>query len=94
MGKIIKLSESDLVKLVKKVVKEQYTDSQHGLSEDLDSLSNNLKPYSKFEDPEELLKSINGRLIAAIQLKEWSLVEEVASDVYSFVKNTSSPKYE
>lgn len=54
---------------------------------DFDDLSDQINPYSQFESPEELLNSINGRLITSIQLKEWELVKEVSSDVFNFVKN-------
>ena len=87
MKKVIRLTESDLTKLVKRVIIEQSNNSHVELPEGLDSLSDRLKPYSKFENSQELLNSISGRLITAVQLKEWSLVEEVTSDVYNFITN-------
>ena len=48
----------------------------------------NLTPgISKFDTAEQLVKSIKDRLIAASQLRDWNLVDEVASDVFNFTKN-------
>lgn len=57
------------------------------ISEDFDGLSDKIHPYSKFESAEELLYSVRDRLANAVQMQEWSLVEEVTSDVFNFVKN-------
>lgn len=43
-----------------------------------------------FTDPTELLKSASSRLITAIQLEQWNLVEEVAADIHNFVKRQSN----
>lgn len=67
---------------------------QHGkygykkpLNESFDDLSDEIEPYSKFESSDELLMSIRDRLANAVQMQEWSMVEEVTSDVFNYVKN-------
>lgn len=60
------------------------------LKEDFDDMSDRVSPYTKFKSPEELLMSINGRLITAVQMKEWSLVEEITMDVHNFVKKMNN----
>lgn len=64
------------------------------INEDFDGMSDNIEPYSKFESPEQLIKSITDRLITAVQLQEWSLVEEVTTDLISFVKNNTPEEEE
>lgn len=77
------------------VVKE-FIDANGGISigrippmaeEDDINLSDKIQPYSKFESAEELLYSVRDRLANAVQMQEWSLVEEVTADVFNFVKN-------
>jgi hypothetical protein len=60
------------------------------MDEDFDSMASKIEPYSKFESTERLMNSITDRLITAAQLQEWSLVEEVVSDLISFKKNQPS----
>jgi hypothetical protein len=60
------------------------------MDEDFDSMASNIEPYSKFESTEQLMNSITDRLITAAQLQEWSLVEEVVSDLISFKKKEQS----
>jgi len=60
------------------------------VDESFDSMASNIEPYSKFESTERLMKSITDRLITAVQLQEWSLVEEVVSDLISFKKKEQS----
>jgi hypothetical protein len=52
----------------------------------IDRVERNMTPYTHFKTSDELLKSISGRLITAIQLEQWGLVEEIASDVLSFLR--------
>jgi hypothetical protein len=56
------------------------------MDEDFDGMASNIEPHSKFESTERLMNSITDRLITAVQLQEWSLVEEVVSDIISFKK--------
>jgi hypothetical protein len=56
-------------------------------TESYDDLSDKVELYSKFKSPNELLMSIRDRLSTAVQMQEWSMVEEVAMDVYNFIKN-------
>jgi hypothetical protein len=60
------------------------------MDEDFDSMASNIEPYSKFKSTEQLMNSITDRLITAAQLQEWSLVEEVVSDLISFKKKEQS----
>jgi hypothetical protein len=60
------------------------------MDEDFDGMASKIEPYSKFESTERLMNSITDRLITAAQLQEWSLVEEVVSDLISFKKNQPS----
>lgn len=60
------------------------------MDEDFDGMASKIEPYSKFESKDRLLNSITDRLITAAQLQEWSLVEEVVSDLISFKKNQPS----
>ena len=60
------------------------------MDEDFDSMASKIEPYSKFKSTERLMNSITDRLITAAQLQEWSLVEEVVSDLISFKKNQPS----
>lgn len=73
---------------MKKEIQEQLSRMKDimKLSEDFDGMSDNYEAYSRFKDSDELLTSINGRLITAILLKEWSLVEEISSDIRNFIK--------
>jgi hypothetical protein len=53
-----------------------------------DSVSSDINPYTKFKSSDKLMNSITDRLVTAVQLQEWSLVEEVVSDLISFKNNT------
>jgi len=74
-------------KLIKKDKVDSYIRSKKSLKESFDDLSDEIEPYSKFESSDELLMSIKDRLANALQMQEWSLVEEVTSDVFNYVKN-------
>ena len=72
------MKEAEMLKQVIKRFK-----SKKSLGEEI-----NLTPgISKFDTAEQLVKSIKDRLIAASQLRDWNLVDEVASDVFNFTKN-------
>lgn len=57
------------------------------INENFDDLASNIDPRTKFKSAEDVLKSATDRLVTAVQLQEWSLVEEVVSDLISFHKN-------
>jgi hypothetical protein len=56
-------------------------------NESFDDLSYKVEHRSKFESSEQLVKSITDRLLTAVQMQEWSLVEEVAMDALNYVKS-------
>jgi len=56
-------------------------------NEGIDNISMGEKPFSNFSSADQLLKSISGRLITASQMQDWNLVDEVAIDVFNFIKN-------
>lgn len=58
------------------------------VDESFDSVSSDINPYTKFKSLDKLVNSITDRLVTAVQLQEWSLVEEVVSDLISFKNNT------
>lgn len=56
-------------------------------NEGIDNIAMGEKPFSNFSEADQLLKSISGRLITASQMQDWNLVDEVAIDVFNFIKN-------
>jgi hypothetical protein len=56
-------------------------------NEGRDNIAMGEKPFSNFSEADQLLKSISGRLITASQMQDWNLVDEVAIDVFNFIKN-------
>ena len=56
-------------------------------NEGIDNIAMGEKPFSNFSEVDQLLKSISGRLITASQMQDWNLVDEVAIDVFNFIKN-------
>jgi hypothetical protein len=56
-------------------------------NEGIDNIAMGEKPFSNFSEADQLLKSISDRLITASQMQDWNLVDEVAIDVFNFVKN-------
>jgi hypothetical protein len=62
------------------------------MNESFDDLSYKVEHRSKFNSPEQLVKSITDRLMTAVQMQEWSLVEEVAIDALNYVKSMDIKK--
>ena len=54
-------------------------------NEGIDDISSKIVPYTKFQSADELIKSISSRIIAATQLKDWYLVDEIAADILNYV---------
>ena len=61
--------------------------SKKKTNEGLDDIAMGVKPFSNFSTVDQLLNSISGRLITASQMQDWNLVDEVATDVFNFIKN-------
>ena len=61
-------------------------------NESFDDMSYKVDSRSKNKSPEELMKSITDRLLTAVQMQEWSLVEEVAMDALNYVKSMDIKK--
>lgn len=59
-------------------------------NESFDDLSYKVDSRSTTKSPEQLIKSMTDRLITAVQMQEWSLVEEVAMDALNYVNNVSN----
>ena len=59
-------------------------------NESFDDLSHKVDSRSKTKSPEQLIKSMTDRLMTAVQMQEWSLVEEVAMDALNYVNNVLS----
>ena len=59
-------------------------------NESFDDMSYKVDSRSKNKSPEQLMKSITDRLLTAVQMQEWSLVEEVAMDALNYVNNVLS----
>lgn len=56
-------------------------------NEGFDDMSYKVDSRSKTKSPEQLIKSMTDRLMTAVQMQEWSLVEEVAMDALNYVNN-------
>jgi hypothetical protein len=56
-------------------------------NESFDDMSYKVDSRSKTKSPEQLIKSMTDRLMTAVQMQEWSLVEEVAMDALNYVNN-------
>lgn len=61
-------------------------------NESFDDMSYKVDSRSKNKSPEQLIKSITDRLMTAVQMQEWSLVEEVAMDALNYVKSMDIKK--
>jgi len=61
-------------------------------NESFDDMSYKVDSRSKNKSPEQLIKSITDRLLTAVQMQEWSLVEEVAMDALNYVKSMDIKK--
>jgi hypothetical protein len=59
-------------------------------NESFDDMSYKVDSRSKTKSPEQLIKSMTDRLMTAVQMQEWSLVEEVAMDALNYVNNVLS----
>jgi len=59
-------------------------------NESFDDMSYKVDSRGKTKSPEQLIKSMTDRLMTAVQMQEWSLVEEVAMDALNYVNNVLS----
>lgn len=59
-------------------------------NESFDDMSYKVDSRSKTKSPDQLIKSMTDRLMTAVQMQEWSLVEEVAMDALNYVNNVLS----
>jgi hypothetical protein len=81
---------------MKKDLNEQVTRIKNMMgritNESFDDMSYKVDSRSKNKSPEQLIKSITDRLLTAVQMQEWSLVEEVAMDALNYVKSMDIKK--
>jgi hypothetical protein len=89
MYKNFNLTEEERKEILKQHGKFEYKKSLKETFDDIfdkDKLEKD-EPSPRFESADELLVSIKDRLTNALQMKEWSLVEEVCNDMMSYMKN-------